>query len=98
MGSTVLLNEIPYYIPATSVTVLQLDSQAVNMVTAVAGYIPLTVIDTSSLTFNAGDLHETITEYTTTDDVFQEGFIQSKLVSPFVDFRCNPDWFIGMSM
>lgn len=70
-GVTVTLNDIPYYIPPDPVTTLSTKLQQLNGVASVGGLVPMTVIDTTG-----EDFSQTVSNYTTTDDVFQDGFLQ----------------------
>ena len=78
-GSTVMLNDISYYIPASSIATIQIRSNQLSSFSSALGLVPLTVFSTSSLTFNQGDLEVIIGNYTAIDDVFQAGFLESML-------------------
>ena len=75
-GSTVVLNGIPYYVPAKPVTTFSLRPEQLKSAAAVADLMPLTAIETSRLTFTQKDLDETVANFTAKDDVFQPGFLQ----------------------
>ena len=75
-GSTVILNGIPYYVPANPVTTLPVQHDQFGSAASVAGLVPLTVLETSVLTFTQKDFDATIASYTAIDDVFQPGFLQ----------------------
>lgn len=75
-GSSVMLNEIPYYIPAAPVTTLRVHPNQFRSTISAAGLVPLTVFETSLLTFSQKDLDDTVANYTARDDVFQAGFLQ----------------------
>ena len=77
-GSTLTLNGIPYYLPANPVATLKLSPGPLKSLPSTAGLIPLTVISTTSLSFNQADLDATIANFTAADDVFQAGFVEGK--------------------
>ena len=83
LGSTVVLNGIVYYIPSTPVGVLQVDLHKIGAA-AVADLMPFTMVVTSSLTFSVDDLQAIIANYTASDDVFQEGFLQGTSISEYI--------------
>ena len=76
-GSTVMLDNIPYYIPASPIAAIQIQSNRLSSLSSALGLVPLTVISTTSLTFNQGELEATTANYTAADDVFQAGFLES---------------------
>ncbi|MCJ1405391.1 hypothetical protein MMC11_008619 [Xylographa trunciseda] len=76
-GMTVVLNDIPYYIPAGPVATIKLGATQLNAGISAAGLVPLTVVETTSLTFSQSDLEAIIANYTASDDVFQNGFLQA---------------------
>ena len=75
-GMTVVLNDIPYYIPASPVATIQIRPNQIIAGSSAAGLVPLTVVETTSLTFNQSDLAAIIANYTASDDVFQAGFLE----------------------
>ena len=75
-GMTVTLNDIPYYVPASPIAIINCDSKYLGAATSLAGLVPLTVIQTSSLTFSQRDFAATIANYMANDDVFQPGFLK----------------------
>ena len=75
-GSTVMLNDNAYYIPAKPIRSIPISSRLLNNMPSVAGLTPLAVISTPSLTFNQADLVATVSNYTSTDDVFQPEFLE----------------------
>ena len=75
-GMTVVLNDIPYYIPAAPVATITIHPNQLPVGSSAAGLVPLTVVETTSLTFSQSDLEATIVNYTASDDVFQTGFLQ----------------------
>lgn len=75
-GMTVTLNDIPYYIPASPVATIECNSKKLGAATSLAGLVPLTVIQTFSLTFSQNDFAAMVANYTASDDVFQAGFLQ----------------------
>lgn len=79
-GSTVELNGIPYYIPGSPfVSVAKLHSQILTGKKSVfGGLVPVTIVGTSSVTFNLADLHQSLKTYGEKDDVWNEGFLPGK--------------------
>lgn len=75
-GMTVTLNDIPYYVPASPIATVECDAKRLGAITSVAGLVPLTVIETSALTFSQNDFDATVARYMASDDVFQTGFLQ----------------------
>lgn len=75
-GSTVILNDVPYYVPPTSVANLRIWGERLQTCASVAGLVPLTVVQTTSLTLSQTDFTAIITNYTSTDDVFQSAFLE----------------------
>ena len=75
-GMTVILNDIPYYIPAAPVATIHIRPNQLNAGTSAAGLVPLTVVETTSLTLTQSDLEAIIANYTASDDVFQTGFLE----------------------
>lgn len=94
-GMTVTLNDIPYYIPAAPIATVDCDSKRLGAATSLAGLVPLTVVQTSSLAFSQSEFAATIANYTATDDVFQPGFLQGTsqftflIPSRLVDFELS---------
>lgn len=78
-GSVVTLNEVPYYIPGTPyASTSSFKAQTLhNTTTVLGGLEPLTVVTTSSVTFNLVDLQNTLKGFEESDDVWQAGFLSS---------------------
>lgn len=91
-GMTVTLNDIPYYIPASPIATIECDSKRLGASISVAGLVPLTVIQTSSLTFSQNDLDATVAKYMASDDVFQTGFLQGTVQFNFV----QSSWLVNL--
>ena len=81
-GMTVVLNDIPYYIPAAPVATVHISPNQLNAGSSAAGLVPLTVVETTSLTFSQSDLETVISNYSASDDVFQTGFLQGRYLKP----------------
>lgn len=79
-GSTINLNGIPYYIPGSPfASVAKLQSHILTGKKSVfGGLVPVTIVATSSVTFNPVDLHQTLKTYGEEDDVWNEGFLPGK--------------------
>lgn len=76
-GQTLLLNDIPYYVPATPfVTIPVLSS--LKILPSAAGLVPVTVVQVSTLNDSLSDL-ESIIEGFGVDDVWNEEFLEGKL-------------------
>lgn len=91
-GMTVTLNDIPYYIPASPIATIECDSKRLGASISVAGLVPLTVIQTSSLTFSQNDFDATVAKYMASDDVFQTGFLQGTVQFNFV----QSSWLVNL--
>lgn len=76
-GSTVNLNGIPYYIPGSPFSSIpQLQSHILKGKKSVfGGLVPVTIVGTSSVTFNLVDLYRSVKGYGEKDDVWNEGFL-----------------------
>lgn len=74
-GLTVTLNDIPYYVSPDAVATLPVRTK-LSSLAATAGFVPLTVINTPSVTYSENDLAATLSNFTAADDVFQEGFLE----------------------
>lgn len=77
-GQTVILNEIPYYVPAVPITTLP----AIASIAAPGSLAPVTVVGNSDATINtsSSDLGSII-EVFKADDVWNEGFLEGKPIS-----------------
>ena len=72
-GQTLILNDIPYYVPATPfVTIPSVD--ALKSSTSADGLVPVTVVALPSSNSNLNNLGA-ITKAFGTDDVWNEGFL-----------------------
>jgi hypothetical protein len=91
-GMTVTLNDISYYIPASPIATIECDSKRLGASISVAGLVPLTVIQTSSLTFSQHDFDATVAKYMASDDVFQTGFLQGTVQFNFV----QSSWLVNL--
>lgn len=80
-GSTVILNGVPYYIPGTPYA-SRPSFKASNSTTILGRLVPLTVVATSSVTFNLADLEKTVKGFQETDDVWQAAFLSGMLREP----------------
>jgi hypothetical protein len=77
-GRTVVLDGISYYVPAE--TVATLDASSLPGKVKDADLTPLTVITTESFSYNAEAFEATISDFTSSDDVFSAGFLESVYV------------------
>ncbi|MCJ1309334.1 hypothetical protein MMC25_002993 [Agyrium rufum] len=76
-GSTLTVNDIPYYVPAAPLTTLSVRNGLLRSLPSAAGFVPLTVISTTSLTFSQASLESVISNFTASDDVFQSAFAEA---------------------
>ena len=81
-GSTVSLNGIPYYIPGTPYASeprfkVRTPGHSTNVL---GGLVPVTVVATSSVTFNLVDLQKKLKGFQESDDVWQAGFLSGMLL------------------
>ena len=77
-GQTVVLDGVSFYLPAE--TVATLDVSSLPQKVKDASLTPLTVITTDSSSYDAQTFEATIANFTTTDDVFSAGFLESVYV------------------
>ncbi|KAF2138491.1 uncharacterized protein K452DRAFT_256020 [Aplosporella prunicola CBS 121167] len=73
-GFTVNLNDVPYYITPEAVATIPVKKDLFG--TAVAGFMPITVIKTNDLSFGSEAFSSLAAEWTKEDDVFQSGFLR----------------------
>ena len=71
-GSTVLLNDIPYFIPPKSIATLSFPFGSLNE----NSFTALTVVEVDKAKFSQADLNAKVQEYATKDDVWQESFLE----------------------
>lgn len=81
-GSTVTLNGVPYYIPGTPYASRpSFKARALgNTTTVLGGLVPITVVATSSVTFNLADLQKTVKGFEESDDVWQPAFLSGMFI------------------
>jgi hypothetical protein len=77
-GRTVVLDGISYYVPAE--TVATLDASSLPGKVKDADLTPVTVITTDSFSYNAEAFEASISNFTSSDDVFSAGFLESVYV------------------
>jgi len=77
-GQTLLLNEIPYYVPATPFATVPVLSSSKTLSPA-GGLVPATVVRLSASNGKLSSLESIIDEFGTGDDVWNEGFLEGKL-------------------
>lgn len=88
-GSTITLNGIPYYIPGTPYAFKPSfkPRSLGNTTTVLGGLAPITVVATSSVTFNLADLQKTVKGFGESDDVWQAGFLSGMLLEQVPELR-----------
>lgn len=77
-GSTVILGNIPYFVPPFSVGLIGFDSLS-SQVLSVNGLIPITIAG------DASRASQLVQDFTNSDDVFSEGFLQG--IIPCLSFE-----------
>lgn len=78
-GSTVVVNDIYYYVPSAPVSSLGVGPNQLKAATTPGeDLIPLTVMRTNLSNFDVTMLREEVEKYSATDDVFHPGFLQGK--------------------
>jgi len=77
-GQTLLLNEIPYYVPATPFATVPMLS-SLQTLSSAGGLKPVTVVRLSASNNNLSSLESIIDGFGTGDDVWNEGFLEGKL-------------------
>ena len=78
-GQTVVLDGTSFYVPAEPVAVLDTSSLPRKIIDS--DLTPLTVIATDDLSYNAQAFEAAVSNFTSTDDVFSAGFLDSCGVS-----------------
>ncbi|KAL3418189.1 glutamyl-tRNA amidotransferase [Phlyctema vagabunda] len=77
-GSTLNVDGVFYYVPATPVSALKASpDQLKSAATYGEDLVPLTIIETSASSFDAAALQGVISSYEQEDDVFSSGFLQA---------------------
>ena len=74
-GQTLLLNDLPYYVPAKALTTLPLPY--VKSLSFAGGLVPVTVVGFSSVNSSQGTLSSVIDAFGS-DDVWNEAFLEGK--------------------
>lgn len=77
-GQTVVLDGTPFYVPAEPVAVL--DTSSLPRTIKDSDLTPLTVVSTDNLSYNAQAFEAAVSNFTSTDDVFSAGFLESVYV------------------
>jgi Asp-tRNA(Asn)/Glu-tRNA(Gln) amidotransferase A subunit family amidase len=77
-GQTVVLDGTSFYVPSAPVAVL--DASSLPPKVKESGLTPLTVIATNDHSYNAEAFQAAIANFTSTDDVFSAGFLESVYV------------------
>ena len=77
-GQTVVLDGTSFYVPAEPVAVL--DTSSLPRKIKDSDLTPLTVIATDDLSYNAQTFEAAVSNFTSTDDVFSAGFLESVYV------------------
>ncbi|CAH0025316.1 unnamed protein product [Clonostachys rhizophaga] len=75
-GSTIVLNNVPYYISPHSVGSIALEIHALDSIDCVFGFAPVSVLPPGT---QPDDISRVFTSWNATDDVFQPGFSQLML-------------------
>ncbi len=83
-GQTVLLDDIPYYIPAAPFTTVSLLSSLKSLNSA-SGLVPVTVVGVSASNSSLSSLESTIDGFGS-DDVWNQGFLEGKRTSQWREF------------
>jgi hypothetical protein len=77
-GQTVVLDGTPFYVPAEPVAVL--DTTSLPRRIKDSDLTPLTVVSTDDFSFNVQSFEAAVSNFTSTDDVFSAGFLESVYV------------------
>jgi hypothetical protein len=80
-GTTVSLDGIAYYLPSDPVVRIPLPRAFSKFFNSV-DFVPVTVANTNKKSFGATDLENLVTTFSSSDDVFQSGFLKGE-PSPF---------------
>ncbi|KAF2091894.1 glutamyl-tRNA amidotransferase [Saccharata proteae CBS 121410] len=72
-GSTVTLNGIPYFVPPTPVDFISIEPSQYDSI----GLRPITIVSTDDKGFSASKFSDLLANWTASDDVFQDGFLET---------------------
>ena len=86
-GQTLVLNDIPYYVPATPFTTI-LPVPLLQSIASAGGLIPVTIVALSAGNASLSGLEQTIDGFEV-DDVWNEGFLEGKSVCCTTIMLCN---------
>lgn len=78
-GQTFVLNDIPYYVPATPFTTIPL-LKPLESAASAGGLVPVTVLEVSASNATLSGLEQAIDGFSI-DDVWNEGFLEAILIS-----------------
>lgn len=78
-GTTVSINGIAYYPSSELVATISISSSQ-RAVFLNADLVPLTVVDGGKGSFGSSELQTVVKTYTTSDDVFNTGFLQGEIL------------------
>ncbi|GAB7349943.1 hypothetical protein MBLNU459_g0640t1 [Dothideomycetes sp. NU459] len=79
-GQTVQLDGLPFYVHPDVVATLPSSTKLQQAAVKAGGLLPLTVVSTSTLTYNASSFDQLVSSYTAVDDVFTQGFLEAVYV------------------
>ena len=77
-GQTLLLNDLPYYVPATPVAAIS-TLKSLKKLPSDNALVPVTVVDLSASNSSLSTLEAIIASFGVDDDVWNEGFLEGKL-------------------
>lgn len=77
-GTTVVLNEIPYYVSPDSIATMSIYGAFGRAKST--GLLPMTVFTASVAYYTESDMNATVTKYLADDDVFQTEFLDGKSI------------------
>ena len=75
-GTTLTLNEIPYYVPPHAIGSIRGN---LSNVVECSGLAPITILNTESHSFDLNTFDALTEHFKEIDDVFQDGFLQGKV-------------------
>ena len=75
-GQTLLLNDIPYYVPATPFTTIS-PLTSLNTLYSASGLVPVTIVGVSASNSSLSNLESIINGFSV-DDVWNEGFLEGE--------------------
>ncbi|KAF2104459.1 glutamyl-tRNA amidotransferase [Rhizodiscina lignyota] len=96
-GFTVTLNDVPYYIPPKAIGSVPASTKLSSI--SPDSFTPITVVTASSFSYGESELAASVAEFKSSDDVFQDGFMEALYVQYIGSSKSKPkiSKFAGVS-